>query len=95
MIDFRRITLTLLGLAWSVTAVAETIVLVEAESFAKLGGWVIDQQAMDQMGSPYLLAHGLGNPVADAETTVAFPATGTGAQNQAVYRLAIRASCEV
>ncbi len=31
---------------------------------------------MDQMGSPYLLAHGLGEPVRDAETTVQFPAAG-------------------
>ena len=28
------------------------------------------------MGSPYLLAHGLGKPVADAKTTIDFPATG-------------------
>ena len=49
---------------------------VEAESFAKKGGWVLDQQFMDVMGSPYLLAHGLGEPVADAETKVAFPETG-------------------
>jgi len=42
------------------------IILLEAESFDKTGGWVIDQQFMDQMGSPYLLAHGLGKPVADA-----------------------------
>ena len=46
------------------------LVLVECEAFASLGGWVIDQQFMDQMGSPYLLAHGLGRPVADATTTV-------------------------
>jgi len=45
-------------------------VLVEAEGFDDLGGWVIDQQFMDQMGSPYLLAHGLGVPVADASTVV-------------------------
>ena len=51
-------------------------VLVEAESFAHRGGWVVDPQFMDQMGSPYLLAHGLGRPVADATTEVAFPATG-------------------
>ena len=31
--------------------------LVEAEQFNRLGGWVVDQQFMDQMGSPYLLAH--------------------------------------
>ena len=51
-------------------------VLVEAEGFAKLGGWVIDQQYVDQMGSPVVLAHGLGRPVADAATTVALPAAG-------------------
>lgn len=47
--------------------------LIEAESFADLGGWAIDQQSMDVMGSPYLLAHGLGRPVADARTSVAVP----------------------
>ena len=51
-------------------------VLVEAEAFAAHGGWVLDQQFMDQMGSPYLLAHGLGRPVADAATTVTFPQPG-------------------
>ena len=50
--------------------------LVEAESFAQKGGWVLDQQFMDQMGSPYLLAHGLGEPVADAVTEVTFLETG-------------------
>ncbi|NUQ65649.1 MAG: FAD-dependent oxidoreductase, partial [Pirellulales bacterium] len=51
-------------------------VLVEAEGFAQRGGWVVDPQFMDQMGSPYLLAHGLGRPVADAATEVEFPAAG-------------------
>ena len=51
-------------------------VLVEAESFADIGGWVLDTQGMDQMGSPYLLAHGLGRPVEDATTTVEFPQNG-------------------
>ena len=53
------------------------IVFVEAEAFDDLGGWVVDQQFMDEMGSPYLLAHGLGRPVSDATTTVTFPAGGT------------------
>ena len=44
--------------------------LVEAESFHDLGGWSVDQQFMDQMGSPFLLAHGLGTPVRDAVTHV-------------------------
>lgn len=51
-------------------------VLVEAEMFANLGGWDLDQQSMDVMGSPYLLAHGLGIPVKDATTTANFPAPG-------------------
>lgn len=58
-------------------------VLIEAESFDELGGWVIDTQVMDQMGSPFLMAHGLGRPVADAETHVTLPASGT-------YRVLVR-----
>ncbi|SFS95281.1 FAD dependent oxidoreductase [Porphyromonadaceae bacterium NLAE-zl-C104] len=50
--------------------------LVEAENFSKKGGWVVDQQFMDLMGSPYLMAHGMGVPVADAEMSVEFPTTG-------------------
>jgi hypothetical protein len=55
----------------------KNILLVEAESFSNKGGWVVDQQFMDQMGSPFLMAHGLGKPVADASTNVIFPKTGT------------------
>lgn len=42
---------------------------IDAESFKELGGWVVDQQSMDQMGSPYLMAHGLGEKVDDATTS--------------------------
>ena len=52
----------------SATFAAE--VLVEAESFANRGGWKLDTQFIQQMGSPYVLAHGLGQPVTDATTTV-------------------------
>jgi len=55
----------------------EEVVLVEAESFSELGGWVNDSQFMDLMGSPFLLAHGIGVPVADAHTQVQFPSEGT------------------
>jgi hypothetical protein len=51
-------------------------VFVEAESFDDLGGWTLDTQFIEIMGSPYLLAHGLGEPVTDAVTTVKFPETG-------------------
>ncbi len=49
---------------------------VEAESFSAKGGWKVDQQFMDLMGSPYLLAHGMGVPVEDASTEVTFPEKG-------------------
>ncbi len=51
--------------------------LVEAEGFKNHGGWKLDQQFMDQMGSPYLLAHGIGVPVNNAKTTVTFDSIGT------------------
>ena len=60
----------------SAFAASERGVLIEAESFAEPGGWVLDTQAIEQMGSPYLMAHGLGRPVADAVTTVAIPQPG-------------------
>ncbi len=53
-----------------------TIVLVESESFDNWGGWVLDQQSIDQMGSAYLMAHGLGAKVDDAVTTVTFKEFG-------------------
>ena len=52
-------------------------VLIEAESFTNAGGWSLDTQFIREMGSPYMLAHGLGKPVADASTTVEFPDTGS------------------
>ena len=51
-------------------------ILVEAESFDNPGGWVIDPQFEQQMGSPYLLAHGMGEPVENAKTSVKFEAVG-------------------
>ena len=54
----------------------DATVFIEAESFDRLGDWVIDQQSMDQMGSAYLMAHGMGEPVRDAETTLDLPVEG-------------------
>mgnify|MGYP001188507925 CR=1 FL=1 len=54
----------------------DEFLFLEAEGFDHLGGWDVDQQSMDQMGSPYLLAHGLGNPVKDATTRAHFPTAG-------------------
>ena len=43
--------------------------LIEAESFETLGGWVIETQSMQDIGSAYIMAHGMGVPVSDAGTT--------------------------
>ena len=51
-------------------------VLVEAESFEEPGGWKLDTQFIEVMGSPYLLAHGLGKPVEDAAKEVRFANSG-------------------
>lgn len=58
-------------------------ILLEAEGFASPGGWVIDQQFVDQMGSSFLLAHGMGTPVEDARTETTIPEAG-------VYRVWVR-----
>ena len=68
--------LTLVTTMTTAQAEEARFVLVEAESFRQLGGWVVDQQSTDVMGSPYLLAHGLGERVANASTKVEFRATG-------------------
>lgn len=52
-------------------------VLVEAAAFAEPGGWKLDTQHEQQMGGCYLLAHGMGKPVANARTKVVFPEAGT------------------
>jgi hypothetical protein len=51
--------------------------LIEAESFTDKGGWVTDAQFVVQMGSPYLLAHGMGKPVENARTNIEFPSAGS------------------
>ena len=67
---------------FSQVSAADTV-LIEAESFSTHGGWRLDTQFIDTMGSPYLLAHGLGRPVKDASTTIEVPSTGT-------YRVFVR-----
>ncbi|MEP1489840.1 MAG: FAD-dependent oxidoreductase [Algibacter sp.] len=51
-------------------------VLIETESFIDKGGWVLDQQFVEQMGSPYLMAHGMGVPVDNAKTKINFNKKG-------------------
>ncbi|KAF2160564.1 hypothetical protein M409DRAFT_70320 [Zasmidium cellare ATCC 36951] len=53
-------------------------ILLEAEEFQDYGGWTMDSQFSLEMGSPYLLAHGNGVPVADAVTTSYIPLPDQG-----------------
>ena len=72
--------LPLLAILWwlglPAVADAEKGVWLEAEGFNTLGGWVIDQQSADQMGSAYIMAHGMGIPVEDAQTVCHIPRQG-------------------
>ncbi|MCP5557054.1 MAG: FAD-dependent oxidoreductase [Verrucomicrobiaceae bacterium] len=67
-----------LAAAFSVSTIAAQAqsVWVEAESFADRGGWMLDTQFIGIMGSPYLLAHGMGRPVKDASAKIEVPAAG-------------------
>ena len=52
-------------------------ILLLASTFADRGGWVDDRQFFDLVGSTFLLAHGLGEAVADAKTTFVVEHRGT------------------
>lgn len=51
-------------------------IFIEAESFTEKGGWIIDPQFVEQMGSPYLMAHGMGEPVVDAISQIDITESG-------------------
>lgn len=70
----------LLSISWSLKA---DNIFIEAESFDNKGGWVLDNQSMKQMGSSYLLAHGLGIPVKNASTKFQI-------KNKGKYRIWVR-----
>lgn len=69
----KRLLLPLLLICCNLSAAN---IWLETENFSDKGGWVVDQQFMDLMGSPYLMAHGMGQPVPDASTTVDIPHKG-------------------
>ncbi|MEO0793862.1 MAG: FAD-dependent oxidoreductase [Verrucomicrobiota bacterium] len=56
---------------------------IDAEDFQDYGGWWMDTQFVPQMGSPFLLAAGIGYPVEDATTSVDIDQAGD-------YRLWVR-----
>ena len=67
---------TLLFSIFAASQLQAATFLVEAEQFSAPGGWQVDTQFIESVGSPYLIAHGLGTPVADANTTVQVPEDG-------------------
>ncbi len=72
-----HVLLSVLGLLLvaMMSARADTV-LVEAESFSEHGGWMLDTQFIEIVGSPYLIAHGMGRPVEDAVTAVRISEAG-------------------
>lgn len=62
--------------SWAGSAPSAAL-LLEAAQFLEHGGWALDSQFMDCMGSGFLIAHGIGSPVADAVAKVVFLESGT------------------
>jgi len=58
------------------TSAGDPGLMVAAAGFDQTGGWLLDTQFIDTMGSPYLIAHGLGVPVANATSLVRLPHAG-------------------
>lgn len=67
---FVALVALLSSLAWA------DVISLECEQFAELGGWKLDSQFRLEMGSTYLIAHGMGVPVADAHTSFDVKAAG-------------------
>jgi len=78
----RLVTISI-GLCVLAGPASTDVIWLEAEQFADTGGWVNDPQFVDLMGSPFLLAGGIGTPVEDAVTAARVSAAGG-------YRLWVR-----
>lgn len=72
----KKLFLLLLPILSLISCSAQEDILIEAEKFDHKGGWVVDQQFTFEMGSPYLLAHGMGQAVEDATTKIKFKKAG-------------------
>ncbi len=73
----RKLLLFLVFCQVFANAQKQSTIFIETESFENKGGWVVDQQFMDVMGSSFLMAHGMGIPVEDASTRISFQKKGT------------------
>jgi len=67
---FIRSILLIGSLSFTAMTAQSEVVWIEAECFEETGGWVNDPQFVDLMGSPYLLANGVDEPVEDAVTRI-------------------------
>jgi len=56
--------------------VVDGFLYVDAEDFDDYGGWRMDTQFVHLMGSAFMMATGIGNPVQDATTTIDVPKAG-------------------
>jgi len=56
--------------------VVDGFLYVDAEDFDDYGGWRMDTQFVHLMGSSFMMATGIGTPVADATTTINVPKAG-------------------
>ena len=56
--------------------VVDGFLYVDAEDFDDYGGWRMDTQFVHLMGSAFMMATGVGKPVADATTTIDVPQAG-------------------
>lgn len=72
---FRTAILLALGV-FSLTSGADVRRIAISPLMFEPNGWSVDPQFTESVGSPYLLAHGLGRRVPDARATVAVPAAG-------------------
>lgn len=66
----------LFGVVWVLAASASAARVDVPPQVFDAGGWKLDVQFMDVMGSPYLLAHGAGIRVTDATASVNVPTAG-------------------
>lgn len=57
--------------------VVDGFLWVEAEDFSDYGKWRLDTQFVHKMGSAYLLAGGIGDPIGTASTQIQVPEAGT------------------
>jgi len=68
----------------TIAAADDGTLWIDAEDFADYGGWLLDTQFVHLMGSAYLMAAGIGTPVADAVVEFDLP-------RGCAYRLWVRA----